>query len=105
MSSIIKILLYAALILGVAYLVPGITVGAFWPTAVIVGLAFALLNAIVRAILPDNLVFGIVAFILNAVIFWYIGVFVTGFVVAGYGAAVVGSFLASIGVWLINEVL
>ena len=104
MSSIIKLALYALLIIGVAYVVPGISVAGFWPTAVIVGLAFAQVNAIVRALLPNNIVFGIIAFILNTVGFWYIAIYVSGFSIANIGTAVIGSLLASIGVWLINEI-
>lgn len=103
-STLIKVVLYAVLIIVLSYLIPNIAVDVFWPTAVIVGLAFALFNAIVRAILPGGIIFLVVMVILNAVAFWLLGMYLGGFDVYTIGAAVLGSIIASFGIWLINEV-
>jgi uncharacterized membrane protein YvlD (DUF360 family) len=114
MGSIIKIGLYAFLIIGLAYLIPGITVAGFWPTAIIVGLAFALVNALVRALFSGNIIFGIIAIILNTIGLWLIAQYVSGFDIQGfifqgyaigsYITALVGALLGSLGVYLINEI-
>jgi putative membrane protein len=104
MFMILKVILYALLIIGITYVVPGISVAGFWPAAVIAGLAFALLNAIVRAIVPNALLFIFIAIILNAIAFWIIGMYVPGFDVATVMSAVIGSIIASIGVWIINQI-
>lgn len=114
MSFIIKIAIYAGIIIGVAYLVPGITVANFWPTAVIVGLGFALVNAIIRAIFSGNIIFGIIALVLNGAAFWFLAQYVNGFTITGFIlqgtalsshiTALIGSIIASFGVWLVNEV-
>ncbi len=116
MSSILKIVAYAFLIIGIAYIIPGITIDQFWPTAVMVGLGFAIANALVRAVFSSsNIVFGIIALVLNGAAFWLLGQYVPGFDVQGslFGStalsshmtALIGSVLASVGVYLINEVL
>ena len=114
MSFIIKIAIYAGIIIGVAYLVPGIDVVNFWPTAVIVGLGFALVNAIIRAVFSGNIIFWIIALVLNGAAFWLLSQYVTGFTITGFIlqgtalsahiTALIGSVIASFGVWLVNEV-
>ncbi len=105
MGSIIKIILYAVLIIALAYILPGITVSGFWPAALIAGVAFAILNAIIRAILPDGILFAVVVVILNAIAIWFIGVYVPGFDVATYMDALLAGLLGGIGAWLISTVL
>ena len=105
MFAIIKVILYALLIIGISYVVPGISIAGFWPTAVITGLAFALLNANVRALLPDSFLFIFIAIILNAIAFWVLARYIPGFDVNSIMAAVIGSIIASIGVWIINQLL
>ena len=114
MSFLIKIAIYAGIIIGVAYLVPGIQIAGFWPTAIIVGLGFALANAIIRAIFSGNLIFALIAIVLNGAAFWLLGEYVTGFSITGFIfqgtalsahiTALVGALIASFGVWLVNEV-
>jgi len=114
MSFIIKIAIYAGIIIGVAYVVPGIDVVSFWPTAVVVGLGFALANAIIRAIFSGNLIFALIAVVLNGAAFWLLGQYVPGFDITGFIfqgtalsahiSALIGALIASFGVWLVNEV-
>ncbi|MCB9809201.1 phage holin family protein [Candidatus Nomurabacteria bacterium] len=116
MSSILKIIAYAFLIIGIAYVIPGISVAGFWPTAVIVGLGFALANALIRAIFSSsNMIFAIIALVLNGAAIWLLGHYVNGFDVTGFVfqgtalsshiTALVGAIIASLGVYLINEIL
>lgn len=114
MSFIIKIAIYAGIIIGVSYLVPGITVAQFWPTAVIVGLGFAFANALIRAVFSGNIIFAIIALVLNGAAFWFLGQYVSGFSITGFIlqgtalsshiTALIGAAIASLGVWLVNEV-
>jgi uncharacterized membrane protein YvlD (DUF360 family) len=110
-----KIAFYALLMVGITYVVPGISVTAFWPVAVAAGVIFAVGNSLIRAIFSGNIVFGVIAFIINALLFWYLatvlawisgqfGINLNGFSVATFTAAVFGSILASLGVYVINEV-
>ncbi len=105
MTALIKLFLYAVLMIALAYLLPGINVAGFWPAAVISGVAFAVLNAIIRAILPDGILFAIIVVILNAVAIWIIGVYVPGFDVATYMDALLGGLLGGVGAWLISTIL
>ena len=114
MSFLIKVAIYAGIIIGVAYIIPGVTIANFWPTAIIVGLGFALANAIIRAIFSGNIIFLIISLILNGAAFWLLGQYVSGFDITGFVfqgtalsshiTALVGASLASFGVWLVNEV-
>lgn len=104
MTAIIRLVLYALLIMLVSILVTGISIASFWPAAVVVGILFALINAIITAVLPNNIVFALIAIVLNAVALYALGYYIAGFDVAGLADAVVGGIIAAIGAWLINEV-
>lgn len=105
---IIKIALYAALMYGMQYVVPGVTVDTFWPTAVIAGVVFAIINAVVKPILniltlPITIItLGLFTIVINAVLFWWVGQIVNGFDVSGWLASLLGGLVASIGAGIIN---
>lgn len=92
---LIRWLVSAALLIAVAYLVPGIhlTVLAALGAAVVMGL----LNAIIRPILllltlPITLMtFGLFIFVINAILFWLAALVVPGFSVDGFLAALEGA--------------
>ena len=102
---IIKWLLLSATVVAAAYLIPGITVSG-WTVALIAGLVLGLINMIIKPILtiltlPINLItLGIFGIILNAILFWAAAYFVSGFVVTSFLAALLGSLLVSVVLWL-----
>src|SRR6267142_4220138 len=93
-------------LLAVAYLMPSISVSSFG-SALIAALILGLVNAVIRPILilltlPATLLtLGLFIFVINGLLFWFVGSFVEGFVVAGFWAGVFGAILYSIISWLL----
>lgn len=110
MKIILKIIIGALALIGVAYLIPGIEVDSFY-TALVVSLILGLLNLIVRPILfvltlPITiLTLGLFIFILNAIIFGFSASFVEGFSVSGFIPALLGSLLVSTASTVGNKLL
>lgn len=108
MRMIISFLLTALIVLGLAYLLPGIEVNGFFG-AILVALVLGILNAFVRPILifltlPATLItFGLFIWIINAVIIliasWLLKDY---FHVANFWWALLFSFLLSVVVSLVN---
>lgn len=106
---IIKILLkwivLSATVVLAAKVIPGIAVVS-WSTALWVGLVLGLINTFIKPVLsilsiPINiLTLGLFGFVLNAFLFWAAAYFVTGFTVASFMAALLGSILVSVVMWL-----
>lgn len=110
MKILLRIVIGALALLGVAYLIPGVTVVSFY-TALIVSLMLGLLNLIVRPILfvltlPITIVtLGLFIFVLNALIFWFAASFIEGFSVSGFIPALIGSILVSMASTVANKLL
>lgn len=91
-------------------IIPGISVGS-WQVALIAGLVLGLINLIVKPILslltlPITIItLGIFGIILNAALFWLATFFVPQFTVATFMAALLGSILVSVVLWLVHMVL
>ncbi|MFT7557795.1 MAG: putative membrane protein [Planctomycetota bacterium] len=106
---IIRIILYILLVWGIATLVPDITLDVLLYTGVIVGAIFFVINSAIKPVLkiitvPLNvLTLGLFTIVLNAVIFWFVGVYVPGFSVGSYLAALIGSVILGLGAWLIGR--
>jgi putative membrane protein len=102
---IFKWLILSAAVVVAAYLIPGITVNAL-TTALIVGLVLGLINMFIKPILfiltiPINIItLGFFGLVLNALLFWAAAYFVNGFTIANFMAALWGSILVSIIMWL-----
>ena len=100
LKLILKWLLSAAALLGVAYIYGGVSVASFG-TAMIAALVIGLLNMLVRPILvvltiPVTLItLGLFLFVINALMFWAGSGLVSGFVVNGFWAALLGSLIYS----------
>ena len=100
LKLILKWLLSAAALLGVAYIYRGVSVASFG-TAMIAALVIGLLNMLVRPILvvltiPVTLItLGLFLFVINALMFWAGSGLVSGFVVNGFWAALLGSLIYS----------
>ncbi len=101
MKLIVRWLLLAAALLLVAYVYPGVTIASFW-SAMIAALVLGLLNTLVRPLLvlltlPVTLVtLGLFLFVINALMFWSASGLLSGFNVAGFGAALIGSLIYSL---------
>ena len=99
-KMILKWLLSAAALLGVAYIYGGVSVASF-SSALVAALVIGLLNMLVRPVLvlltiPITLLtLGLFLFVINALMFWAASGLVGGFHVAGFWAALLGSLIYS----------
>lgn len=106
MNLIIRLLINALIILGLAWALPGIHVTTFW-TALVVAVILALLNIFIRPILviltiPITIVtLGLFLFIINALIIMLAGYMIDGFTVDGFWWALLFSILMTV----LNSVL
>jgi len=103
-------LINALALMAVAYLLPGIAVASF-VTALVAALILGLVNTIIRPIfilltLPVTLItLGLFIFVINGLMFWFVGSFITGFVVAGFWPGVFGAIGYSIISWALSALL
>ena len=110
LKLILKWLLSAAALLGVAYIYGGVSVASFG-TAMIAALVIGLLNMLVRPVLvvltiPVTFVtLGLFLFVINALMFWAASGVLSGFHVNGFWAALIGSLIYSALRLLIDAVL
>ena len=101
MSLILRILLNAVIVYGVAHLSRGGHLRGFG-TALLVALVLGVINALIRPVLffltlPINILsLGLFTFVLNALLFWSVTWFVPGFTVDSFVSAFVASFLVSL---------
>ena len=101
MSLILRILLNAVIVYGVAHLIRGVHLRGFG-TALLVALVLGVINALIRPVLffltlPINILsLGLFTFVLNALLFWSLTWFVPGFTVDSFVSAFVASFLVSL---------
>jgi putative membrane protein len=98
---IIRLAINALVLLGAAYIIPGIHVASLY-TAIIVAIVLGIINTIVRPVLfvltlPINiLTLGLFSFVLNGLLFWFVASFVKGFTVDTFLAALLGSLFVAI---------
>jgi len=101
MKIIVRWLLLAAALLLVHRLYPGVSVDSY-STALIAALVLGLLNTLVRPLLvlltlPVTLLtLGLFLFVINALMFWAAASVLSGFHVAGFAAALIGSLIYSL---------
>lgn len=99
-------LIHTLALLGVAYLLPGVTIGSFG-AALVAALVLGLVNTVIRPILilltlpATILTLGLFIFVINGLLFWAVGSFIQGFVVAGFWWGVAGAIVYSIISWLL----
>ena len=100
----------AAALFLVGYLISGVHLGSFG-SAMIAALVLSLVNALIRPILviltlPVTLLtLGLFIFVINALLFLFVGNLLQGFVVDGFGSALLGSILYSVIAWILASVL
>jgi len=108
MNMLVKWIVFSALIIFTAWIVPGISVNNFL-SAMLVCLTIGFINIFVRPIvefisLPINfLTLGLFSFVINALLLMLAGVITPGFEVDGFLSALLGSILLSIFVGLMNK--
>ena len=109
MNIILRWLITALALLGVAYLVEGVNVSSF-AIALIVAVILGVVNVLIKPILviltlPINfLTLGLFTFVINGFLFWFVAYFVDGFDVDGFWVAVLGALLVSIFSFIGNKV-
>src|SRR5437016_285518 len=97
-------------LMAVAYLMPSIGVSDF-VAALIAAAVLGLVNTIIRPILivltlPATLLtLGLFVFVINGLLFWFVGSFVQGFVVAGFWWGVLGAIVYSLISWLLSALV
>ena len=110
MKLLLVWLINAVALVAVAYLLPGIAVSSF-VVALIAALVLGLVNAVIRPVLivltlPATLLtLGLFIFAINGLLFWLVGSFVTGFLVAGFWWGVLGAIAYSIVSWALSALL
>jgi putative membrane protein len=103
-------LVNTAALIAVAYLMPSISVSSFG-AALVAALVLGLVNAVIRPILViltlpvTILTLGLFIFVINGLLFWLVGSFIQGFVVADFWAGVLGAILYSIISWALSALI
>ncbi len=110
MKLLLVWLINAIALMAVAYLLPGIAVASFL-TALVAALVLGLVNAVIRPVLilltlPATLLtLGLFIFVINGLLFWFVGSFISGFVVSGFWWGVGGAIVYSIVSWALSALL
>jgi putative membrane protein len=97
-------------LVGVAYLMPSITVSDF-VTALVAAAVLGLVNAVIRPILVlltlpvTVLTLGLFIFVINGLLFWFVGSFIEGFTVAGFWSGVFGAIVFSLISWALSALV
>jgi putative membrane protein len=104
------LVLNAAALYLVAYLVPGVSVSG--PLgALVAAVVLGIVNAILRPILiilslpVEILTLGLFTFVINAALFWFVGHLGLGLTVTGFWPALLGSLILSIISFMISRAL
>lgn len=111
MPFIIRMVANAVAILLVSYLLPQVVTVDGVMAALAAAFVLGLVNAVVRPLfvlltLPVTVVtLGAFLFVINGLLLWFVSVFVPGFHVNGFLAAVVGSILLSVVSWILTRVV
>lgn len=109
MNFLVKWILFALLIMGIAWVIPGITVSGFI-AALIVVVIMSIVNLLIRPIiqfisLPLNVItLGLFSLVINAFLFLLIAKFSPGFQIDGFWSGFWGAIILSIFTPLIDKV-
>ena len=110
MRLLLRWLINALTLLGLAYYLPGITVSTFY-SALIAALVLGLINAVLRPILvfltlPINILsLGLFTLVINGLLFWFASTVVKGFEVSGFMPAFWGSLILTLVSWVVGGLL
>lgn len=100
-NMILRWLVFSALIIFTAWIIPGISVENFM-SAMLVCLVIALINVFIKPILEfislpvTFLTLGLFSFVINALLLMLAGAITPGFEVSGFVSALLGSILLSL---------
>jgi putative membrane protein len=103
-------LIHTVALLAVAYVLPGVAVASF-TSAIVAALVLGLVNTVIRPILvlltlpATILTLGLFIFVINGLLFWAVGSFIQGFVVAGFWWGVLGALVYSVISWLLASLV
>lgn len=106
MMMILRWVVNAAALLGIAHVVPGFVVDDIW-SAVWGALAIGLINAILRPLLKvltfpiTILTLGLFSIVLNALLLWLASTLISGFDIQNFFAAVLGAIL----LWIVSQIV
>jgi putative membrane protein len=110
MRLLVVWLLNALALLAVAYLMPSVQIQSFG-AALVAALVLGLANAVVRPILVlltlpvTVLTLGLFLLVINGAVFLGVARLVSGFEVAGWGAAILAAILFSIVSWFLSALI
>ena len=109
-NLIIRVVVTALALILAANIVPGIAISSF-AIALVAAIVLGILNVLVKPVLfiltlPITiLTLGLFTFVVNALVFWLAAYFVTGFTVAGFVPALLGSLIVSVVSTVAHKVL
>jgi putative membrane protein len=110
MGLIVRLIINALALLGVAYLVPGVHVSGIGG-ALVAALILGIVNAILKPILIilslplEILTLGLFTLVINAVLFYLVGKLHIGLTVHGFGAAFIGALVLSIVSFILSSLV
>lgn len=101
LSLLLRVLVNALILLGIAYIVPDIAVSSIW-SALLFAVALGVVNAFIRPVvrllsLPITfLSLGLFTLVINALLFWFASSLVFGVEIGSFTAAFLGALLLSL---------
>ena len=110
MRLLLHWLVNALALLALPYVFTTIKVDSF-TTALIAALVLGLINTLIRPLLVlltlpvTILTLGLFIFVINGLLFWLVGSFIQGFVVAGFWWGVLGAIVYSLISWLLSALV
>ena len=111
MRLLLTWIINAVALIALPYVFSSITVDSFFPTALVTALVLGLINTLIRPILViltlpvTILTLGLFIFVINGLMFWAVGSFVAGFLVAGFWPGVIGALAYSVVSWALSALL
>ena len=110
MHLLIRLIINAAALFVVAYLVPGVEVTSI-TGALVAAIILGIANAVIKPILivltlpVEILTLGLFTFVINALLFWGVGHLGLGLIVHGWWPALWGSIILWLISWLLSSLL
>ena len=107
---LVHIVAYVAALLLISQYVPGIGIAGTY-TAFVVAILWGVIGWTLKPLLNllalpiTILTFGLFSFIINALLFWLLASFVSGFTVAGFVPALIGSLALTLVAWALHALL
>lgn len=108
-SFILRLVVNALAILGIAYIVPQFSVSSFW-TALLFAVVLGVINAFIRPVvhllsLPVTIAtLGLFSLVINALLFWLASKFVFGVEIESFAAAFWGALILTLVSWATSAV-